>query len=137
MIFFGRSDAVLNPGGLRIGTAEIYRQVELFPEIEEAIVIGQEWGNDVRVVLFVKMKDDLSLTDELQKKIRQGIKKNASPFHIPKKILTVQDIPRTRSGKIVELAVRDIVHGREIKNREALANPEALEFFQNREELQE
>lgn len=135
MIFYGRSDAVLNPGGIRIGTAEIYRQVEKLPEIEESIVIGQEWKGDVRVVLFVKLRPGALLDETLSQKIRSTIKANASPFHVPKKILSVTDIPRTRSGKITELAVRDVVHGREVKNKEALLNPEALELFTGRVEL--
>lgn len=135
MIFYGRSDAVLNPGGIRIGTSEIYRQVEKFPEVEESIVIGQEWDNDVRVVLFLKMRKSSELTDELREKIKLLIRKEASPHHVPKKILSVIDIPRTRSGKITELAVRDVVHNREVKNTEALLNPESLEYFRNRIEL--
>ncbi len=135
MIIHGRSDAVLNPGGVRIGTAEIYRQVEKLDEIIESIVIGQRWNNDVRVVLFVKLRDGIELTDDLKAKIRLTIKQNTTPRHVPGKILEVDDIPRTKSGKIVELAVRNVVHGEPIKNKEALANPEALEFFANREEL--
>lgn len=137
MIFYGRSDAVLNPGGIRIGTAEIYRQVEKLPEIEESIVIGQEWEGDVRIVLFVKLREGSSFNPALEKKIKDTIRTNASPFHVPKKILSVTDIPRTRSGKITELAVRDVVHGKEIKNIESLLNPEALEFFKDRAELRE
>ncbi len=135
VIIYGRSDATLNPGGVRIGTAEIYRQVELLGEVEEAIVIGQEWGNDVRIVLFVKLAGGSELTDELIDKIRQQIRAGASPRHVPDKILEVADIPRTKSGKITELAVRDVVHGRPVKNREALANPEALALFADRPEL--
>ena len=130
-IIYGRSDAVLNPGGVRIGTAEIYRQVEQLDEVLESIVIGQEWEGDVRVVLFVKLKDGLALDDKLVAKIKQKIRANATPRHVPAKILQVADIPRTKSGKIVELAVRDVVHGRSVKNVEALANPEALEHFRN------
>ncbi|MEX0697014.1 MAG: acetoacetate--CoA ligase [Dongiaceae bacterium] len=135
MIIYGRSDAVLNPGGVRIGTAEIYRQVEQLPEVEESIVIGQDWQGDVRVVLFVKLRPDLTLDDDLAQRIRARIRANATPRHVPAKIVRVADIPRTRSGKIVELAVRDVVHGRPIKNREALANPEALELFRDLPEL--
>ncbi|MBI3897303.1 MAG: acetoacetate--CoA ligase [Gammaproteobacteria bacterium] len=135
-VIYGRSDAVLNPGGVRIGTAEIYRQVEQLDEVVESIVIGQDWENDVRVVLFVRLRDDLSLNDELDKKIKAYIRKNTTPRHVPAKILQVTDIPRTKSGKIVELAVREVVHGRPVKNKEALANPEALEHFRNRSELQ-
>ena len=135
MIIYGRSDAVLNPGGVRIGTAEIYRQVEKLDEIIESIVIGQRWNNDVRVVLFVKLRESVELTDELKAKIRSTIKQNTTPRHVPGKILEVNDIPRTKSGKIVELAVRNVVHGEPVKNKEALANPEALEYFANRIEL--
>ncbi|RDD60225.1 acetoacetate--CoA ligase [Ferruginivarius sediminum] len=136
IIIYGRSDATLNPGGVRIGTAEIYRQVEKLEEIEEAIVIGQDVGDDQRVVLFVRLKNGLELSDELVDRIKQSIRKGASPRHVPAKVLQVPDIPRTRSGKIVELAVRDVVHGRQIKNKEALANPEALDHFRDRPELQ-
>ncbi|WP_439577759.1 acetoacetate--CoA ligase [Elioraea sp.] len=129
IVITGRSDAVLNPGGVRIGTAEIYRQVETMPEIQEALVIGQDWDNDVRVVLFVRMKDGHALDDDLRGRIRRTIRENASPRHVPAKIVAVADIPRTRSGKITELAVRDVVHGRPVKNIEALANPEALELY--------
>ena len=130
-IIYGRSDAVLNPGGVRIGTAEIYRQVEQLDEVFESIVIGQDWEGDVRVVLFVKLKDGLALDDGLVARIKQKIRANTTPRHVPAKILQVADIPRTKSGKIVELAVRDVVHGRPVKNVEALANPEALEHFRN------
>jgi len=135
MIIYGRSDATLNPGGVRIGTAEIYRQVEQLDEIEEAIVIGQDWEGDVRVVLFVRLADGALLDDALTQKIRARIRSGCTPRHVPAKILEVADIPRTKSGKIVELAVRDVVHGRPVKNLEALANPEALELFEGREEL--
>ncbi|MEC5386453.1 acetoacetate--CoA ligase [Uliginosibacterium sp. H3] len=135
MIIYGRSDATLNPGGVRIGTAEIYRQVEKLPEVLESIVIGQDFEGDVRVVLFVKLREGLALDDELVASIKQVIRQNASPRHVPAKILQVPDIPRTKSGKIVELAVRAVVHGQEVKNVEALANPEALEHFRNRAEL--
>ena len=135
MVFFGRSDATLNAGGVRIGTAEIYRQVEQLDEIQEAIVIGQDWDNDTRVVLFVVLKDGRGLTEELEKKIRAAIRAGASPRHVPARIAAVPDIPRTKSGKIVELAVRDVVHGQPVKNLEALANPEALDHFRDRPEL--
>ena len=135
VVIYGRSDAVLNPGGVRIGTAEIYRQVDKVDTVIESIVIGQEWKNDVRIVLFVKMREGQELTDNLIKEIKSVIRTECTPRHVPAKILEVGDIPRTKSGKIVEISVRDIVHGREIKNKESLANPEALEFFKNREEI--
>jgi acetoacetyl-CoA synthetase len=135
VVIYGRSDAVLNPGGVRIGTAEIYRQVDKIEAVLESIVIGQEWKNDVRVVLFVKMREGQELTDSLIQEIKLVIRTECTPRHVPAKILEVDDIPRTKSGKIVEISVRDIVHGLEIKNKESLANPEALEFFKNREEL--
>ena len=135
IIIYGRSDAVLNPGGVRIGTAEIYRQVEQLDEVLESLVIGQDWQKDVRVVLFVKLKEGLTLNDALVSKIKRRIRDNTTPRHVPDKILQVMDIPRTKSGKIVELAVRDVVHGRAVKNLEALANPEALEHFRSRREL--
>ena len=131
MIFYGRSDATLNPGGIRIGTSEIYRQVESFDEIEESIAIGQEWRGDVRLLLFVKMKKGVELTEGLKEMISQQLRTQASPHHVPKLIIAVPDIPRTRSGKIVELAVRDVIHARAIKNIEALANPEALKYFED------
>jgi len=136
-IIFGRSDATLNPGGVRIGTAEIYRQVEQINAVQEAIVIGQDWDNDTRVVLFVVLRPGLTLDEALVKTIRGRIRQNCTPRHVPAKIVQVDDIPRTKSGKITELAVRDIVHGREIKNREALANPEALELFRDIDTLKE
>jgi acetoacetyl-CoA synthetase len=129
MIIYGRSDAVLNPGGVRIGTAEIYRQVERIDAVLESLVIGQEWRRDVRVVLFVRLRDGIGLDDGLIERIRDQIRRHASPRHVPSKVIQVADIPRTRSGKIVELAVRDVVHGRTVVNREALANPEALDLF--------
>jgi acetoacetyl-CoA synthetase len=135
VIIYGRSDAVLNPGGVRIGTAEIYRQVEQLDEIVESLVIGQKWGHDERIVLFVRLREGLTLTPELQDRIRARVRENTTPRHVPARIVQVTEIPRTKSGKIVELAVRDVVHGREIKNREALANPEALEQFRDRPEL--
>jgi acetoacetyl-CoA synthetase len=135
MIIYGRSDAVLNPGGVRIGTAEIYRQVEQLQEVVESLVIGQQWQGDVRVVLFVRLRDGLVLDEGLVNKIKQQIRGNTTPRHVPAKVIQVADIPRTRSGKIVELAVRNVVHGEPVKNREALANPEALELFTNLPEL--
>lgn len=135
IVIHGRSDATLNPGGVRIGTAEIYNQVEQMPEIAEAICIGQDFDNDVRVVLFVRLAAGVSLDADLEKRIRAKIRTGASPRHVPAKIVAVTDIPRTKSGKITELAVRDAVHGREIKNKEALANPEALDQFRDRPEL--
>jgi acetoacetyl-CoA synthetase len=135
VIIYGRSDATLNPGGVRIGTAEIYRQVEQLPEVEESLVIGQDWDGDVRVVLFVVLKDGVELTEALQQSIRDTIRQNTTPRHVPAKILAVTDIPRTISGKIVELAVRNVVHGRPVKNTDALANPEALEQYRDRPEL--
>jgi acetoacetyl-CoA synthetase len=135
VVICGRSDAVLNPGGVRIGTAEIYRQVEQIDDVVESLVIGQHWDRDERIVLFVRLRDGLTLTPAIEDRIRRRIRENASPRHVPARILQVTEIPRTKSGKIVELAVRDVVHGREIGNREALANPEALEQFRNRAEL--
>ena len=135
MIIYGRSDAVLNPGGVRIGTAEIYRQVEQLDEIVESLVIGQRWDNDERIVLFVRLREGESLTSAVEDRIRRRIRENTTPRHVPARIVQVNEIPRTKSGKIVELAVREVVHGREVKNREALANPEVLEQFRDREEL--
>jgi acetoacetyl-CoA synthetase len=135
LIIYGRSDAVLNPGGVRIGTAEIYRQVERLDEIVESLAIGQEWQNDVRVVLFVRLREGLVLDDALADRIRKHIRENTTPRHVPARIVQVADIPRTKSGKIVELAVRNVVHGRSVKNIEALANPEALEDYRDRPEL--
>ena len=135
VIIHGRSDAVLNPGGVRIGTAEIYRQVEQLDEVVESLVIAQQWEGDVRIVLFVILREGITLDGGLESKIRSRIRTNATPRHVPARIVQVTDIPRTRSGKITELAVRDVVHGRAVKNREALANPQALEQFANRPEL--
>ncbi len=136
MIIHGRSDATLNPGGVRIGTAEIYAQVEQIEQVLEAIAIGQLWDNDTRIVLFVRLRDGIELNEELEKAIRVKIRTGASPRHVPAVIIEVADIPRTKSGKITELAVRDVVHGREIKNQEALANPEALDLFVDLPQLQ-
>ncbi len=135
IVIHGRSDATLNPGGVRIGTAEIYNQVEQLPEVAEAICIGQDWDGDVRVVLFIRLAPGVALDDDLVRTIRNRIRTGASPRHVPAKVVAVADIPRTKSGKIVELAVRDVVHGRPVKNKEALANPEALELFADLEEL--
>ncbi|HET6718378.1 MAG TPA: acetoacetate--CoA ligase, partial [Rhodocyclaceae bacterium] len=136
VIIYGRSDATLNPGGVRIGTAEIYRQVEAIPEVVEALVIGQDFDRDVRVVLFVKLREGQTLDAALIERIKKQIRDNTTPRHVPAKVLQVSDIPRTKSGKIVELAVRNVVHGRPVKNIEALANPEALAYFRERPELQ-
>jgi acetoacetyl-CoA synthetase len=135
LVILGRSDAVLNPGGVRIGTAEIYRQVEKLDEILESIAIGQEWDNDVRVVLFVRLRTGVTLDATLERRIRDVIRNNTTPRHVPARIVAVDDIPRTISGKIVELAVREVVHGRPVKNTDALANPAALEQFRDRPEL--
>jgi acetoacetyl-CoA synthetase len=135
MIIQGRSDATLNPGGVRIGTAEIYRQVEQLEEVQESIVIGQDWEHDVRVVLFVILKPGLTLDAGLSERIKRQIRTGASPRHVPARVVQVADIPRTKSGKITELAVREVVHGREVKNKEALANPEALDLYRNLAEL--
>ncbi len=135
IVIHGRSDATLNPGGVRIGTAEIYAQVEQIPEVLEAICIGQDWDNDVRVVLFVRLKEGAKLDDRLRDTIRQKIRSGASPRHVPAKIVAIADIPRTKSGKITELAVRDVVHGRSVKNTEALANPEALDLYRDLPDL--
>jgi acetoacetyl-CoA synthetase len=137
LIIHGRSDATLNPGGVRIGTAEIYAQVERIPEVVEALAIGQEWDNDVRVVLFVRLREGVVLDDALKERIRREVRTGASPRHVPARIVQVADIPRTKSGKITELAVRDVVHGREVKNKEALANPEALDLYRDLPELKE
>ena len=135
LVILGRSDATLNPSGVRIGTAEIYRQVEQLPEILESLVIGQDWEGDTRVVLFVRLRDGFSLDQALEERIRRRIREHASPHHVPRKILQVPDIPRTISGKITELAVRDVVHGRSVKNVDALANPAALDLYRNLEAL--
>jgi acetoacetyl-CoA synthetase len=136
MIIYGRSDAVLNPGGVRIGTAEIYRQVEQLDEVVESLVVGQQWDNDERVVLFVRLRDGMTLSADLIRKIKDQIRHNTTPRHVPARVVQVGEIPRTKSGKIVELAVRDVIHNREVKNREALANPDALDQFRDLPELQ-
>ncbi|MDC6482810.1 acetoacetate--CoA ligase, partial [Candidatus Pelagibacter sp.] len=135
LIIYGRSDTTLNPGGVRLGTAEIYAEVEGFKEIKESIVVGQSWDNDVRIILFVVMNTKFYLTENLLKKIKLKIRKNTSPRHVPSKIIEVKDIPRTKSGKIVELAVKNIIDGNNIKNKEALANPEVLKQFKYLKEL--
>lgn len=137
LMIHGRADAVLNPGGVRIGTAEIYRQVETIDAVLEGLAIGQQWQDDVRVVLFVRLREGLTLNEELTQQIRQTIRANTTPRHVPAKIIQVADIPRTLSGKIVELAVRNVVHGEPVKNQDALANPEALAYFRNLSELAE
>ena len=136
MVIYGRSDATLNPGGVRIGTAEIYRHVEQLDEVIESIVIGQDWDSDVRVVLFVVLKEGITLDDHLTKKIRQTIREKCTPRHMPAKVVQVAEIPRTKSGKIVELAVREVVHDRPVKNIHSLANPEALELYRDLPQLQ-
>ena len=135
MLIFGRSDAVLNPGGVRIGTAEIYRECEKLPEVLEGLAVGQEWEGDERIVLFVKLREGAELDEDLVRRIRGQIREGASPRHVPARVAAVPDLPRTKSGKIVELAVKNVLHGRSVKNTEAMANPEALEFFRNRPEL--
>jgi acetoacetyl-CoA synthetase len=135
MIIYGRSDATLNPGGVRIGTAEIYRQAEQLGEVAECLAVGQEWDNDVRIVLFVKLREGLELDDALRDKIRETIRRNLTPRHVPAKVIQVPDIPRTRNGKLMELAVRNLIHGVAVTNREAAANPEALDFFADIPEL--
>ena len=135
IIIHGRSDAVLNPGGVRIGTAEIYRQVEQIEAVQESICVGQDWDGDVRVVLFVRLENGVALDQDLQDRIKKQIREHCTPRHVPARIVQVTDIPRTRSGKITELAVRDVIHGRQVNNTEALANPEALEFYRDLPEL--
>jgi acetoacetyl-CoA synthetase len=135
VVIHGRSDATLNPGGVRIGTAEIYRQVERVPEVLESLCIGQDWEGDVRVVLFVRLREGVVLDDLLKKRIAKAIRDNTTPRHVPAKIIAVPDIPRTISGKITELAVRNLVHGKPVKNTDALANPQALAFYEDLPEL--
>jgi acetoacetyl-CoA synthetase len=141
VVIYGRSDATLNPGGVRIGTAEIYRQVEQLPEVVESLVVGQDverdGERDVRIVLFVRLRDGLALDEPLRDTIRRRIRDNTSPHHVPKKIVQVADIPRTISGKITELAVRHVIHGRAVTNIDALANPEALELYRDLPELRD
>ncbi|MGE5625702.1 MAG: acetoacetate--CoA ligase [Bacillota bacterium] len=135
LVIYGRSDATLNPGGVRIGTAEIYRQVEKLPEIVESLAVGQDWQGDVRVILFVRLREGVRLDEALVKRIKQTIRDNTSPRHVPAKIVAIPDIPRTISGKITELAVRNVIHGKPVKNTDALANPQALDFYRNLPEL--
>jgi acetoacetyl-CoA synthetase len=134
-IIYGRSDTTLNPGGVRLGTAEIYSEVEKFIEIKESIVVGQTWNNDIRIILFIVLSPNYELNEELLTKLKRQIRKNASPRHVPEKIIVVNDIPRTKNGKIVELAVKNVIEGKEIKNKEALANPEVLGQFKDLKEL--
>jgi acetoacetyl-CoA synthetase len=136
-VILGRSDATLNPGGIRIGTSEIYRQVESLEEVLESICVGQQWDNDVRVVLFVRLRAGLQLDEALQDRIRATIRQNTTPRHVPARIVQVDDIPRTVSGKIVELAVRNVIHGRPVENVDALANPESLDLYRDLPELQD
>jgi acetoacetyl-CoA synthetase len=133
MVMYGRSDATLNPGGVRIGTADIYRVVESMEEIADSIVVGQDWDNDVRVILFVKLREGGELTPELLKRIKTGIRENTTPRHVPAKIIAVTDIPYTINMKKVELAVRNVIHGKPVLNRDALANPESLDQFKTDE----
>jgi len=135
LIIYGRSDATLNPGGVRIGTAEIYRQVEKLSEVVESLVVGQDWEGDVRVILFVRLREGVKLDETLMARIRKTIRDETTPRHVPAKIIAVADIPRTISGKITELAVRNVIHGRPVKNTDALANPQALELYRNLPEL--
>jgi acetoacetyl-CoA synthetase len=135
LVIHGRSDATLNAGGVRIGTAEIYRQVERLPEVVEALAVGQEWDDDTRIVLFVKLASGASLDDNLVSTIRTTLRENCSPRHVPARIVAVADLPRTRSNKLAELAVADVIHGREVRNKEALANPESLDYFKDVPEL--
>ena len=134
-VIYGRSDTTLNPGGVRLGTAEIYSEVEKFKEIMDSIVVGQVWDNDIRIILFVVLNPKYQLEADLLKRIKIQIRKNASPRHVPAKIIAVTEVPRTKNGKIVELAVKNIIEGNEIKNKEALANPEVLEQYKNIKEL--
>jgi acetoacetyl-CoA synthetase len=136
-VITGRSDATLNPGGVRIGTAEIYRQVEQLPEVIESLVVGQDWEGDVRIVLFVRLRPGVSLDESLRDRLRRRIREHASPHHVPKRIVQVADIPRTISGKITELAVREVIHGRSVTNADALANPAALGLFRDLPELRD
>jgi len=137
VVIYGRSDATLNPGGMRIGTAEIYRIVENMVEVEDSIVVGQDWEKDMRVILFVKLNEGIKLDDELMDKIKRNIREKTTPRHVPTKILAVNDIPYTINGKKVELAVKKIIHNQDVENRDALKNPEALDNYSNLEELKE
>jgi acetoacetyl-CoA synthetase len=135
LVIYGRSDAVLNPGGVRIGTAEIYSAVESLPQISEALAVGQDWDGDVRIVLFVRMRGDAQLDETLQQQIRATVRSHTTARHVPAKIIAVPDFPRTLSGKLTELAVRNMIHGLPVKNADALANPGALEYFRELPEL--
>ena len=137
LIMYGRSDATLNPGGVRIGTIEIYRPLEQMPEIDDSVVVGQNWKNDIRVILFVKLAEGVELTDELKDKIKQTIRTNASPRHVPAKIISVPDIPYTLNMKKVELAVKNTIEKEPVLNKDALANPQVLDYYTNLRELQE
>ena len=136
-IIYGRSDTTLNPGGVRLGTSEIYSVVEKFKEIQESIVIGQSWKNDIRIVLFIVLNKGYDLTNKIINKIKKAIRTNASPRHVPSKIIPILEIPKTKNGKLVELAVKQTIEGEEIKNLEALANPDSLKQFENIKELNE
>ena len=136
-IIFGRSDTTLNPGGVRLGTSEIYSVVEKFEEIQESIVVGQSWKNDIRVILFVVLNKGYNLNDDIKEKLKKAIKINASPRHVPSKIISILEIPKTKNGKLVELAVKQSIEGDKIKNLEALANPDSLKQFKNIKELYE
>ena len=136
-VIFGRSDTTLNPGGVRLGTAEIYSVVEKFNEVQESIVIGQSWNNDIRIILFIVLNKGYNLTNEIKDKIKKAIKKGASPRHVPSKIISISEIPKTKNGKLVELAVKQTIEGETIKNLEALANPDSLEQFKKIKELNE
>ena len=136
VVVYGRSDATLNPGGVRIGTAEIYRQVETIAEVEDSIVVGQDWENDVRVILFIKLAKGVELTEELINKIKTTIRQNASPRHVPAKVIAIEDIPYTLNMKKVELAVRNVIHNQPVPNIDALVNPESLQLYKNLKELQ-
>jgi acetoacetyl-CoA synthetase len=137
VIMFGRSDATLNPGGVRIGTAEIYRQMDQIQEVADCVVVGQDWKNDIRVILFVKMAEGIELTDEVKAKIKQTIRSNASPRHVPAKIIAVADIPYTLNMKKVEIAVKKVIQNQPVSNKDALSNPESLECYTDIKELQE
>ena len=135
LIMYGRSDATLNPGGVRIGTAEIYPILDDIDTIEDSVVVGQQWQNDIRVILFVKMKPGVALSEGIRDQVKKAIRTFASPRHVPAKIIAVQDIPYTLNMKKVELAVQKVIHGQEVKNKDALKNPEALDFFAGLNEL--
>jgi acetoacetyl-CoA synthetase len=137
VVMLGRSDATLNPGGVRIGTAEIYRQLEQMEEVDDSVVVGQDWNNDIRVILFVKLAEGIELKDELKNKIKQTIRTNASPRHVPAKIISVPAVPYTLNMKKVELAVKKVIQGQEVLNKDALSNPEALDYYADIEELQQ